>query len=46
MISAWNLDGDQATRTVSWVMGLLADAIRDHRRPDPGPGVPGGRPGG
>ncbi|MFC5744261.1 TetR/AcrR family transcriptional regulator [Actinomadura rugatobispora] len=36
LITAWNLDDDQATRTISWVIGVLVDAIRDDRRPDPG----------
>jgi AcrR family transcriptional regulator len=33
LITAWNLDGEQATRAVTWAIGLLVEAIRDGRRP-------------
>ncbi len=34
LITAWNLDSDQATRTVGWVIDLVVGAIRAGRRPD------------
>jgi len=35
LINAWNLDSDQATQAITWVIGLVVDAIRDDRRPGP-----------
>ena len=33
LITEWNLDGDQATRAITWVIGLLVDeAIRHDGR--------------
>lgn len=33
LITAWNLDGDQATQAITWVIDMLVDAIRRDRRP-------------
>ena len=44
LVTAWNLDGQEATEAITWLIGLLVDAIRHDRRPgaDPGPGqLPG-----
>jgi hypothetical protein len=38
LITAWKLDGDQATQAITWVMDMLVDAIRHDRRPRPEPG--------
>ncbi|MBL7493358.1 TetR/AcrR family transcriptional regulator [Frankia sp. AgB1.9] len=35
LLSAWALDGQQATRAITWAIGVLADAIRAGRRPPP-----------
>ncbi|WP_045875730.1 TetR/AcrR family transcriptional regulator [Pseudofrankia sp. DC12] len=35
LVSAWSLDGQQATRAITWAIGVLADAIRAGRRPPP-----------
>jgi AcrR family transcriptional regulator len=35
LITAWRLDAARATRTVTWVIGLVEAAIRDGRRPPP-----------
>jgi hypothetical protein len=39
LVTAWNLDGAAATEAITWLIGLLVDAIRHDRRPgaDPGP---------
>lgn len=36
LVDAWRLDPDEAIRGVTWVIGLVEDAIRDGRRPGPG----------
>jgi len=33
LITAWKLDGDEATQAITWVIGMLVDAIRHGRRP-------------
>jgi AcrR family transcriptional regulator len=33
LVSSWNLDGDHATRAVSWLMTLVLQAIADDERP-------------
>jgi AcrR family transcriptional regulator len=33
LITAWELDGDQAAQAVTWVIDLLEEAIRQGRRP-------------
>ena len=33
LTSAWDFDGDEATQVITWMIGLLVDAIRDDRRP-------------
>lgn len=33
LVTEWELDREQAIETVSWAIGLVADAIRDGRRP-------------
>ena len=33
--SGWNLDAAEATRSVSWLLTLMADALREDRRPGP-----------
>jgi AcrR family transcriptional regulator len=38
LITAWDLDGDQATQAMTWVIGVLSDAIRHDRRPGSDPG--------
>ena len=40
LITAWDLDGEAATEAITWLIGLLVDAIRHDRRPgaDPGSG--------
>ncbi|OHV49004.1 TetR family transcriptional regulator [Pseudofrankia sp. BMG5.36] len=35
LLAAWQLDGEQATRAITWAIGVLADAIREGRRPPP-----------
>ncbi|HVU73609.1 MAG TPA: TetR/AcrR family transcriptional regulator [Mycobacteriales bacterium] len=32
--SGWNLEAPEATRAVTWLLGLMADALRDGRSPD------------
>ncbi|MCK9904289.1 TetR family transcriptional regulator [Parafrankia colletiae] len=34
LTTMWNLDGDQATKAITWVIGLLVDAIHEGQRPD------------
>jgi hypothetical protein len=34
MINTWNLDTQQATRAVTWVIDLIQAAVRDGRGPD------------
>jgi AcrR family transcriptional regulator len=34
LVADWQLDPKEAIRGVTWVMGLVADAIRSGRRPD------------
>ncbi|WP_018500272.1 TetR/AcrR family transcriptional regulator [Parafrankia discariae] len=33
LVSVWEFDGDAATGAISWVIGLVVEAIRDGRRP-------------
>jgi AcrR family transcriptional regulator len=33
LVSTWELDSSEAVRGITWVMGLIEDAIRDGRRP-------------
>jgi AcrR family transcriptional regulator len=35
LVSAWSLDGEQATRAITWAIGVLSDAIRSGHRPPP-----------
>jgi hypothetical protein len=37
LVAGWELDPQQAVRGVTWVMGLVQEAIRDGRRPSEGP---------
>jgi AcrR family transcriptional regulator len=43
LITAWNLDSAQATQAITWVIGLLVDAIRHDRHPGSGDADPAGR---
>jgi AcrR family transcriptional regulator len=36
LITAWDLDNEQAAQAVTWMIGLLQEAIRDDRRPTAG----------
>jgi AcrR family transcriptional regulator len=36
-VSGWNLDAEEATRGVTWMLSLMADALRADRAPDAGP---------
>ena len=40
LTTAWNLDSDQATQAMTWVIGVLSDAIRHDRRPGSDPEHP------
>jgi AcrR family transcriptional regulator len=33
LVNDWQLDGEDAIRGISWVIGLVEDAVRDGRRP-------------
>ena len=33
---AWDLDNEQAAQAVTWMIGLLQEAIREDRRPTAG----------
>jgi hypothetical protein len=33
LVTEWEMDRDQAIETVSWAIGLVANAIRQGRRP-------------
>ena len=33
LVGAWDLDGDDATEAITWLMSLLTHAIDDDRRP-------------
>ena len=33
LVNDWQLDGEEAIRGLSWVIGLVEDAVRDGRRP-------------
>jgi AcrR family transcriptional regulator len=33
LVNDWQLDGDDAIRGISWVIGLVEEAVRDGRRP-------------
>lgn len=33
LITEWKLDGNEATQALTWVIGLVVEAIRDGRRP-------------
>jgi AcrR family transcriptional regulator len=33
LVNDWQLDGDDAIRGISWVIGLVEDAVREGRRP-------------
>ena len=35
LVLDWGLDGDEATRAITWVIDLVADAVRTGRRPPP-----------
>lgn len=35
LLHAWGLDGEQATRAITWAIGVLSDAIRAGQRPLP-----------
>ncbi|ONH24674.1 TetR family transcriptional regulator [Pseudofrankia asymbiotica] len=35
LLTAWQFDGEQATRAITWAMGVLSDAVREGRRPPP-----------
>lgn len=39
LVGGWGLDPPQAVRGVTWVMGLVQDAIREGRRPTEEPGA-------
>jgi hypothetical protein len=32
-VSAWDLDGDQASTAITWVIDLLEQAVKDGRGP-------------
>jgi AcrR family transcriptional regulator len=36
LVADWELDPEDAIRGITWVIGLLEDAIRDNRRPELG----------
>jgi AcrR family transcriptional regulator len=38
LVSDWDMDGAEATRTVTWAIGLVADAVEQGRRPGASPG--------
>jgi AcrR family transcriptional regulator len=33
LVAVWGLDGDHATRAITWAIGVIADAVREGRRP-------------
>jgi AcrR family transcriptional regulator len=35
LVAEWQLEPEEATRGVAWVIGLVQDAVRDGRRPPP-----------
>ncbi len=35
LVADWGLDSDDATRAITWVIGLIADAVRDGEPPRP-----------
>jgi AcrR family transcriptional regulator len=35
LLTAWQFDGERATRAITWAIGVLADAIREGHRPPP-----------
>lgn len=35
LVADWQLSRDQAIRTLTWTIGLVADAVRADRRPEP-----------
>ena len=37
LVLDWNLDHDEATRAITWVIDLVADAVHTGRRPPPDP---------
>jgi AcrR family transcriptional regulator len=37
LMTVWNLGSDDAIQAVSWVMGLVVDAVRNGHRPGAGP---------
>jgi AcrR family transcriptional regulator len=43
LVADWQLDPEEATRGVTWVIGLVQDAIRDGRPPSSGPADTGSR---
>jgi hypothetical protein len=34
LVADWRLDPKEAVRGITWVLGLVEEAIRDGRRPD------------
>ena len=34
LVGDWQLDADEAVRAVSWVIGLVEQAVREDRGPD------------
>jgi hypothetical protein len=37
LVVDWHLDRDEAIRAITWVIGLLQQAISEGRRPPPSP---------
>jgi AcrR family transcriptional regulator len=35
LVGAWGLDGEQATRAITWAIGVLAEAVQSGHRPPP-----------
>jgi hypothetical protein len=35
LLTAWQFDGEQSTRAVTWAIGILSEAIRAGHRPPP-----------
>ena len=33
LITAWGFDNDRATGTITWLIGLIEEAVRQGRRP-------------
>ena len=43
LVGAWDFDGDDATRAITWLMSLLTDTIDDDAPPPVPRAAPGGR---